>query len=1004
MAEGVRVPGPAPDLFASDPIRLQADARLDDQARPVTFTISHPVLSADGTAQTGGEIQTTVNLVVPNLTPLAAIGGVVIEGRTKLTVRAALAGQTTSVDVDGTVGITGGLAPVPALVGEEARIGVSVKLAGQDILVQRLMVDGRTVKLSAEGSKRGDALDVGYKVALADLSQLAPTISGNVQVEGRVQGTLDKLAATAEAKGEVAAQGVPRGPITASLRVEGLPSAPSGEITAQGTLGGAPLRLRARATRAADGTLQATIEQADWRSAHADGELRMAPGAKLPLGRVSLRVGNLADFRPFVGQPIGGQVTAEADLTAREVNITLDARDAGIPGSRVGRAQVQARVTDPLGNPSVNARVVVDGLAAGGIGGSARIELAGPQSALGIQVNANLTGVAGEAAQVTAAAVLDVPDKNVRVSALQAVWKGETARLLAPARVSFANGVTVDQLRVGLRQAVLQVSGRLSPTLDVTASLRNGTAELARIFAPDLQAEGTLNAEAKLRGTPAKPEGTVRVQATGLRMKTGPARGLPAANITATAQLSGGAARIEARVAAGNSTQLTVTGRAPVDGAGPLDLRGSGSVDLAVLDPILAADGRRVRGQLALNLGVAGTVASPRVTGSAQLRNGELQDYGQGARLDDINGTFTADGSTLRISNLTAKAGQGTIAVSGTVGVLSPGIPLDLTVQLRNARPLSSDKLSATVSGDLTLRGPVTGQLAAAGTVRIQRADITVPDRLPTSVAVLDVRRPGERRAPAKPVASGPDVTLDLTIQAPRAIFVRGRGIDAELAGQLRVRGSATKPQVSGGFQMRRGLISVAGTTLTFTRGKVGFDGTGPTGKIDPSLDFVAESSTSNVTARLNVGGYASDPKITLNSTPDLPQDEVLAYLLFKRSAKELGPFQLASIAAALAQLTGVGGGIGDPLDSVRKGLGLDRLSVGGGTSNSSRGGSNSGPTLEAGRYIANGVYVGAKQGTSGSQTQAEVQIDITKGLKLQTDVGTGQGGNSVGLSYQFEW
>jgi hypothetical protein len=32
------------------------------------------------------------------------------------------------------------------------------------------------------------------------------------------------------------------------------------------------------------------------------------------------------------------------------------------------------------------------------------------------------------------------------------------------------------------------------------------------------------------------------------------------------------------------------------------------------------------------------------------------------------------------------------------------------------------------------------------------------------------------------------------------------------------------------------------------------------------------------------------------------------------------------------------------------------------------------------------------------------VQIDIYKGLKAETDVGTGAGGNSVGLTYQFEY
>jgi len=222
--------------------------------------------------------------------------------------------------------------------------------------------------------------------------------------------------------------------------------------------------------------------------------------------------------------------------------------------------------------------------------------------------------------------------------------------------------------------------------------------------------------------------------------------------------------------------------------------------------------------------------------------------------------------------------------------------------------------------------------------------------------------------------------------------------VDAELTGDLRVRGSSVAPQVGGGFTMRRGTISVAGTTLTFSRGKVGFDGTGVTGKIDPTLDFTADSTAGSVVATLSVGGYVSAPKITLSSVPELPQDEVLAYLLFKRSAKELGPFQLAEIAAAVASLTGVGGGVGNLLENVRKGLGLDRLSVGGG-------GAGAGPSVEAGRYVGNGVYVGAKQGTSGGAgTQATVQIDIAKGLKVETDVGTGQGGNSVGLTYQFEY
>ena len=772
---------------------------------------------------------------------------------------------------------------------------------------------------------------------------------------------------------------------------------------------GAPLALAVDARREADGTLRAAIGRADWRSLHGEGALTLAPGASLPLGDVRLRMTRLADLDPLVGQKLSGGVTADLHLDEGAARLDAEARDAGVPGTRVRLLTVKARVTDPTTHPAVSAQIGAEGVEAGSVAGSAKVELQGPQEALAVRASAALR-VSGTDAAVSGAAVVNVPGKQVALSALQASGKGETLRLLAPATVRFGDGVAVDRLRLGLRTAVLEVAGRVSPALDLTASLR-APADIAAAFAPDLAADGSVQVDARLTGTPAQPAGTVKVAASGVRLRSGPGRALPAANLAGTVGLGGGAARVDARLTAGGAVQLAVTGQAPL-GAGALSLRAAGGVDLQVLDPILTAGGRRARGRVQLDAAVTGTAAAPRVSGTATLAGGELQDFGQGVRVTDLAASLRADGDTMRIVSLQGRAGPGTVAASGTVGVLAPGLPVDLAVTLRNARPLASDRLTADLDADLTLRGPATGGLQAAGTVLVRRAEIRIPERLPATVAVLDVRRAGQRPpAPAVPGAGA--VGLDLTINAPSAVFVRGRGVDAELSGSLRIRGTSAAPQVGGGLDMRRGAISVAGTTLTFTRGKVGFDGTGVTGKIDPTLDFAADSTAGSVTATLGITGYASKPVIKLTSVPDLPQDEVLAYLLFKRSAKELGPFQLAEIAAAVADLTGVGGGLGNPLERVRRGLGLDRLSVGGGgttgiagaaAGSTGSGGASTAPSVEAGRYVGNGVYVGAKQGTTGGQTQATVQIDITKGLKVETDVGTGQGGNQVGLTYQFEY
>jgi translocation and assembly module TamB len=279
---------------------------------------------------------------------------------------------------------------------------------------------------------------------------------------------------------------------------------------------------------------------------------------------------------------------------------------------------------------------------------------------------------------------------------------------------------------------------------------------------------------------------------------------------------------------------------------------------------------------------------------------------------------------------------------------------------------------------------------------------------------VLPIKRPGDTAAPPAPAMP---IDLDIIVNAaPTALFVRGHGLDAVLGGKLHAGGTSIAPAVTGGFKMQHGTFSLAGTTLNFVRGIVSFNGASASGKIDPSLDFEADNNSAGMIAKLLVGGYASAPKISLASDPPMPQDEILAHLLFGVSTQQLGPVQIATIAEALASISGIGGGGPGLLDRIRSGLGLDRLSVGSGSGNSI---SNSIPNLnqkqtgststvntsvEAGRYIANGVYVGAKQDTTGTGTQAEVQVDLTKRLKLETDMGTGPGGNNIGLSYQFQY
>lgn len=941
--DGLRVPGERPDLFAAAPIRLQARARLADSARPVDFTLSHPLLAIEGHAAAGREPGGSASVTIPALAPFARAAGMALEGRTSIVLRFATKGEVTRVDVDGSLGLTGGAAPLPALIGSDAKLALAASLRGDALTVRRAQLDGRSLHLSAAGTRRGETFDFTWQSALSDLAALAPTLRGSVSAQGHARGTAHELETDARASGRLL---------------------------------GAPLELAANLRQERDGTLRAAIERADWKSAHADGEVTVPAAERVPRGHITLRMTRLADLQALIGQPLEGSLVAKVELVPQgargDALVQAEARGVGVPDARAERVTLSGRIGGLPSRPSAALQLVADGIAAQGFSGNARIEANGPQDALVLKASSRLKGGDGSPAQLSAAGRLNAIAHSARVEALALEFRGQRARLLQPAVFDFADGLAVERLRIGFEGDAL----------------------------------GTLDAQAKLVGPLARPQGKVRLELSRFRMRSGPARALPAAKLQASADLAARAAQVRARLEAGPRVQLALNGTAPLAATEPMKLRATGTLDLALANPILQADGRRAQGRATIDVGVTGPYAAPRARGTVNIADADLQDVARGARVHDIAALVQLDGDVLRIARFSGRAGRGTVSASGAVGMLEPDLPVDLAIAARDARPLASDLVTADLDMDLRVRGAARTRLDAVGQVRVKHADINIPRQLPSSVAVLELRRPGQKPPPAAespPLAIG----LDIAVDAPRAVFVRGRGLDAEMGGKLHVGGTAAAPQMSGGFELRRGTFDLAGTSLKFARGQVGFSGSGLQRKMDPTLDFLAETAARTVTARLAVTGFASAPKIALSSTPELPQDEVLARLLFGVSAKELSPLQAVQIARALATLRGAGGGKPGPLEMAQKRLGLDRLAVSGG-------GEGKGPSVEAGRYISERVYVGARE-SAGGATQARVQVDLTRRLKLETRLGTGGGtlqgatpetdpGTSVGLLYQKEY
>ena len=729
---GVVLPPPKPDILSGGPLDFVAHIDLDQPTRPVKFKLTQALVTADGTAQTGGDIAAHLHVVVPQIAPLAALGGVDLQGRTEAVATLAMHGQDTDVTVDGTTGFTGGQAPVPTLLGPTI-FGVTAKLTGQDLRISRADIQGRALKTSVTGSDLQGNLNLAWKLALSDLSAASPAVIGALQASGHVQGPQTSMDIDADVSGDVGTKQIPKGPLKLTVRAGGLPSAPSGTIDAQGRFDNASVTIQAQVQRTADGAMHAFLKHADWKSFTADADVGLAPGAKVPAGKLTFRMTRLADLAPLLGQPVAGALSANVVTTGGDrpnAKIDLTGTNIAVGANGAGRISLAGNIADPATNPTVALTLAVNGIAAGAITGDAHATARGPQAALALQADAQLHNVAGGEAALTTRLMLDAPRKQVLLSALDANVHDEKLHLTAPARIDFGTAVAVDRLRLALGQATIDLAGKITPALALTASVRNVTPDLAKPFAPTLQAAGVLSADARITGTTAAPEGTIRVSAQGIRMRTGPAASLPAANALVTVALQGKAAQIDAHAAAGPKLALSLNGEAPL-GAGPLSLRTTGRVDLALLDPILGATGQRARGLLNLNGTVGGTTSAPALGGTLTLANGEVQDFVQGLRVHDIEALIQATGDSVHIARFEGRAGDGTIGASGSVGVTAPGMPIDLHITANNAKPLSSDRLTTVLDANIAVTGQVTANMLVAGRVFLRRTDINIPRQLP---------------------------------------------------------------------------------------------------------------------------------------------------------------------------------------------------------------------------------------------------------------------------------
>ncbi len=967
-----RVSGPARLAFKGGELSIKADLAGQGGAGAGSYAAllgAQPKANADiSRLRDGRWLFRRVNAVGSGLTvdgsgARGLLGGLNFKGDVTLTNLAAIrpdakgrltakldasqsrGGQPWRIALDGRgVDFASGLAEADRLLGPNPSLALRGALAGGVVSLASAKLDGASASATGAGVVSSDQLALNV-----DWSAQGPFRAGALEIAGAAKGNGALTGSLAEPALKLAADfetiDLPRLPLRQAhldlnFRRGANGSDGDARLTAASDYG--PARMGA-AFRFADGGLDLTDSDADAGGVQAKGALSLrrsrpstadltvavGPGALLANGRIAGAV-RIADA------PCGAR--ARLDLTAE---------NALLYTSNLSIAAAKITADGPLANLplSIQAR------------GEAQ------PGRWRIDVNGRLTDDAGG-------------------QALSLEGLGELGR----ARVSTREPAILRLISGGrsarLRLAVGQGTADIDMRTDAAGAALNAVLSGVDIGALNEDLDGQIDARVNLQGQGASLAGDVDATVKGVRE-----RGAPVAQSLdgqVTARLDGGQLRLSG--AARTAQGLTANGeftlpaqatasplRLAIDRTRPMAGRFAASGEVKPLWDLLIGGERSLSGKADISLTLAGTVSEPRAEGRASLSGGRFEDGATGLTLTDV--ALSADLSQSGVDLRTASAGDGAggkISGSGRFD-LRKGAASSLTLDMTAFKLIDNQLGDASASGRTVLSRDADGRLKLTGALTIDRADLTAAAPTPSGVVALDViernRPPDLIGANRRAAPAGRAMILDVTLKAPRRIFVRGRGLDVELSLDAHLTGTTSAPLLGGTARVVRGDYDFAGKRFEFDDRGVVYLAARPE---LIRLDLTAVRDDPTLTATVIIKGTAARPEITLSSSPSLPSDEVLSQVLFGASAAQLSPLEAAQLASALAALSG-GGGF-DVIGNLRSLTRLDRIAFAGDAAG--------GMTVAGGKYITDDVYLeiigGGREGPA-----AQVEWRVRRNLSV---------------------
>ena len=428
-----------------------------------------------------------------------------------------------------------------------------------------------------------------------------------------------------------------------------------------------------------------------------------------------------------------------------------------------------------------------------------------------------------------------------------------------------------------------------------------------------------------------------------------------------------------------------------IAGNSPLAAHANLSVEsLAWLAPLINSSGTLTfDGALKAAVHAEGSFAQPQLSGTVAGSRLIVELQNQGLRFTEGSFQMNLRDQALLLEQFSMKGGGGHGSLAGhgrlTLDGESPAMQLSLTADKLEvlSQPdrlliLSGTADASTIGKKLQFKAKL---VADQGLIELPKDDtLTSSD----DVTVLGDSDEAEQKGLPY------DANFELDLDLGERFYVKGKGLDAQLGGTLKLTGkNGALPLSRGSIHVIKGSYTAYGQRLVVERGIINFQG-----PLDnPGLNIIAMRKNQAVEAGVAVTGTAQQPRVKLVSNPNVQDSEKLSWLVLGYGLENSSGKDFNALNAAAGALLSAGESI-TLQQKIARASGFEDVSLKGS-------GELNGTVLSLGKRLSSRAYLNYEQGLNNASSLVKINYTLSKRLSVQAQAGSTP---AIDLFYTFKY